>query len=220
MRASSIRSTIHQNHPIHMKINITSSLRRSLALAVAVLGLAALGASHALAQASLTFGGGLGMPLTLTLNAPVTYVVTMAAANAPYVVFQSVGNVLGSRPVSGTLTFTINGGAPQSFTYLNSGASGGGGAEVPADAFLYGSMPGLAVGNTVVLNAGTLTTTGNFTGAPPASMSYQTFLTDGNDDKLDAVNGVSAAPEPSTWALMDLGAAGVGLTLRRRATRV
>ena len=203
-----------------MNTNITFSLRRALALAVAALSLSALGASHAHAQAMLTFGGGNNKPLTLTLNAPVTYKVTTAAANAPFVVFQSVGNVLGSVPVSGMLTFTINGGAAQMFTYLNSGASGGGGAEVPADAFLYGSEPGLAVGDTVVLNAGTLTTTGNFAGAPPASGSFQTFLTDGNDDKLDAVNGVSTAPEPSTWALLSLAVGGLGLTLRRHAARV
>ena len=204
-----------------MKTNVITPLRRVLAAAVTALGLATLGASHARAQASLTFSGGNGAPLVLRLNAPVTYAVTTAEASgtAPSFVFQSVGNVFGSVPtVSGMLTFTINGGAAQTLTSLLSGTSGGGGATVPADVFLYGSEPGVAVGNTVVLNAGTLTTTSNFAGAPPASGSYQTFLSDGNDDKLDAVNGVSAVPEPSTWALLGMSVAGLGVvTLRRRA---
>ena len=191
-------------------------MKKRLVLTLAAAGLAA--ASSARAQALLAFSGGNGTPLTLTLNAPISYTVTRAGAtlNAPYFDFQGVGNVFSSRyNLGGTITFTINAGAAQGFGTLASGFSAG--SEAATDAYLYGSMPGVAVGNTVTLNAGTLTTTGNFAGAPPAGGSFQTFLFDGNGNKLDAVNGVAGpVPEPSTWALLGVGAGALGFDLRRR----
>ena len=196
--------------------------RRALALAAACFTLGALGVSHARAQADLTFTGGLGTPLALTLNAPVTYVVTTAGGedSAPLFDFQSVGNLFSSRPgMNGTITFTVNSGTAQTLTTLNSGI--GAGSLAATDAYLYGEFPGVAVGDTVVLNAGTLTTNGNFAGAPPAGGSYQTFLFDDEGIRLSAGNGIAgAAPEPSTWAAV-LGGVGVlGIVLHRRAARM
>ena len=193
----------------------------ALAAALTLLLLAALpGRAHA--QADLTFSGGNGAPLSLELNAPVTYVVTAAPAfGSPQFDLQGVGDVFGGNTgglsLSGTITFTINGGAAQTLSTIRSGFINGNVAAT--DASLFGAEPGVAVGNTVVLDAGTLTTTGNFAGAPPASGSYPTFLVDAYGQRLDVVNGV-AAPEPSTWALLGLGGAtALGLTLgqRRRA---
>ena len=204
-----------------MKVNPSIHL---LALAgAATFLLATLGASHACAQARLTFSGGLGAPLHLTLNAPVTYMITTATAsgNAPLFDFQGVGNLFGngnSPAVSGTVTFTINGAAAQTFATLASGFTGG--SQAASDAYIFGSLPGVAVGNTVVLTAGTLTTTANFASAPPASGSYPTDITNGGGTRLDAVNGASVVPEPSTWALLGVGVVGLSLTLRRRAARV
>jgi hypothetical protein len=192
---------------------------RPLLLAGAALLLLAAAPGRAHAQANLTFSGGLGTPLRLTLNAPVTYAVTTAgaASNAPFFVFQGVGNVFGGTPsVSGTVTFSINGGAAQTFNILGSGGSGN--SLAATDAFLYGSLPGLAVGNVVVLTAGTLTTSSNFVSAPPAGGSFPTFIIDGSGNKLDAVNGVAGpVPEPSTWALLGVGTGLLGVTLHRRA---
>ena len=83
-------------------------------------------------------------------------------------VFQDIGNVFGNTPtVSGSITFTINGGTAQTFTRFFSGVANG--SIASGDVVLAGAQPGVAVGNTVVLAAGTLTTTGNFAGAPPAT---------------------------------------------------
>ena len=88
------------------------------------------------------------------------------------------------------------------------------------DTYIYGDAEPVAVGNTVVLSAGTLTTDDNFAGAPPSGGSFQTFVVDNSANRLDAVDGVSVAPEPGTWALLGLGAGLLGLTLRRRAARM
>ncbi len=180
-----------------------------------------LGAAHARAQANLTFSGGLGKPLVLTLNAPVTYAVTTAGAkgSAPSFDFQGVGNFGDAGSVNGNITYTIDGGSAQAIGLLRSGFSGG--SLATTDAYIFGLLGGVAVGDLVVLNAGTLTTPGNFAGVPPASGSFQTFLIDGNGNKLDAVNGVSVVPEPSTWALLlGVGAGLLGLgTSRHRRVR-
>ena len=75
------------------------------------------------------------------------------------------------------------------------------------------------MGNTVVLQAGTLTTISNFAGAPPAGGSFPTFIADNKGNKLDPVNGVAGVPEPSTWALLGLGVAGLGVVTLRRSRR-
>ena len=107
-----------------MKPRTNRSIRLRLLTLAAALSLVTLGASHARAQAMLAFSGGSGAPLTLTLNAPVTYFITTASGSggAPFFDFQGVGDVFGSSPyVSGTVTFTINGGAAHTFSYLASG---------------------------------------------------------------------------------------------------
>ena len=196
-----------------------SCLRRPALAGTATLLLATLGASHARAQAMLTFTGGNNTALTLTLNAPVTYTITASAGNnlSPFFDFQGVGNVFSNLGVSGTITFTINGGVAQTFTNLNSGVTLG--SIAATDAYIFGSEPGVVVGNTVVLQAGTLTTANNFAGAPPASGSYQTFITDGQGNKLDAVNGVSAVPEPDTWTWLLVGVGALAAWHVRRQGR-
>ena len=195
--------------------------RLVLPLLAAALGLATLGAPHARAQADLSFSGGLGAPLTLTLSTPVTYAITASNGSypAPYFVFQGLGNVFSNGPsASGTITYTLDRGAAQTLNRLESGASVG--SLTTTDVYVHGSAAALAVGDTVVLSAGTLTTTSDYAGAPPADGSYKTFVINFAGNKLDAVDGVAGVvPEPGTWAggALLLGAA--GLALRRRATR-
>jgi hypothetical protein len=147
-------------------------------------------------QARLTFIGGSGTPLSTTLQTRVTYTITntscAGASAGPYFDFDEVGNVLaGSRTVTGTMTYSINGGALQAITGVESGFVGG---NVTAnDLSVYGAQPGVASGATVVLSAGTVTTTTNVTAARPANGNYVTFITSASGVRCSS-NGVSLAP--------------------------
>lgn len=198
----------------HMNMNAL----RSTAILAAVALAAFSAAPRVHAQADLEFAGGDGAPLVLTLDAPVTYLVTTAStgANGPGFDFQGVGDVFPDEfaSVAGSITFTIDGGPAQSISTINSDFAGG--ALSATDVYIFGAVPGVAVGDTVVLNAGSLTTASAFSGALPASGSYQTFLFDESGAKLDAMNGTSV-PEPSAWTLLLAGASLAGLMLKRRA---
>lgn len=150
-----------------------------------------------------------------------TYAITTNGANgiSPFFIFQGVGDVFGGSfpSVSGTITFSINGGSAQSITGENSGVAAG--SLAANDIYMFGSLAGVAVGDIVTLTAGTLTTTSNVAAAPPASGSFTTFIIDGNGTKISA-NGVSAVPEPTTWATL-LGGLGLlaGVQLFRRTRK-
>ena len=177
---------------------------RSLALLAAVsLAVFAI-VPHVHAQADLTFSGGNGAPLELTLDAPVTYLVTNTpapASSSPGFDLQGVGEIVDNdaQGLTGTITFTINGGPAQTISEFNSGINGG--SLALTDVYLFGETPGVAVGDVVALDAGTLTTTEDFANLPPASGSFQTFIFDSGLNRLDAVDGISV-PEPSTWVMI------------------
>lgn len=145
------------------------------------------------AQADLTFSGGNGTPLSITLQRAITYTInnTQCAASGPIFVFDEAGNPFGSGAlITGSITYSFNGGAAQPITNTNSGVIA---ADVtPNDIFVYGSLAGVSSGSTVVLSAGTVTTTANVGAAPPANGSFATFLTNGNGVRCSA-NGVAAA---------------------------
>src|SRR5688500_5438005 len=61
----------------------------------------------------MSFSGGSGSPLTITLSEPVGYTVTAPPFIGVLFDFKRVGNVFGGTlNVSGTITYTVNGGAP------------------------------------------------------------------------------------------------------------
>jgi hypothetical protein len=90
--------------------------------------------------------------------------------------------------------------------------SGTGQVGTPLAEFLYINTS-VGTGLTDDIAPGTESDKFHFFQAPPASV-FTLFLTDANGDVASVVLGV---PEPSTWAMMILGFAGIGgMTYRRR----
>ena len=166
-------------------------------------------------NASVTFGGGSGSPLSITLSQPISYTVTAAPSVGGLFDFKGVGNVFGgSVIVSGTMTYSVNGGAPVSINVGNTGTSMG--AIAPNDLLLFHNpLPGgVALGDTIVLSAGTVTTAVSVPSAAPASGSYSAILVDPNG--LQIGTG-TAIPEPASLSL--LAACAGPLVLARRRSR-
>ena len=158
------------------------------------------------------------MPRHTVLNRPGFS--TTPVTEAPIFVFQNVGNRFGFTvsEVSGTMTWSVNGGPLRSLDYANSGYVGG--AIAAGDLCFHRpdvfNTPGwIQSGDVITLWAGTLTTSGSFAFVPPATTEDSTFLVDNYGSRISA-DGMSTVPQPSTDALMAAGLAGLGVVARRR----
>ena len=182
---------------------------RARAIAACLLLAALVPAAHA-DSAPLTFSGGSGSPLTITLPQPVTYVVTSGPAGALFD-FEGVGNIFGGTlNLSGTLNYTINGGAPISINAGNTGSTTG--TIAPTDLILFHNpLPGnVNIGDTIVLSAGSVTTAINIPAAAPANGNYSAILVDPSGNQI----GTGVVPEPASISMLALG--GLALLARRR----
>ncbi len=161
------------------------------------------------AQANLTFSGGNGTPLSITLLKPVTYTINeVNCANAgttppgtgPVFLFDEAGNPFFNTfpSVTGTITYSINGGAAQPITTANSGRASN--ILTTNDIRVFGSQQPVSIGSTVVLSAGTITTTGNVAAAPPANGSFPTFIVNNLSLRCSS-NGVSMSPTAATVSI-------------------
>ena len=106
--------------------------------------------------------------------------------------------------LTGNITFTINGGTPFALTTLQAGFVGGATATNDVEAFGTNSLPGVSVGDTIIFNPGTVSTTMSFNVTPPSGHSFGTFVSDNVGDQIST----AGVPEPSAWVTL-LG----GLTL-------
>jgi hypothetical protein len=153
-------------------------------------------------QANLTFSGGNGTPLTVTLQQAVSYTITNTQCDSntgPIFTIDEAGNPLnGTRSAVGTITFSINGGAAQPITVVRSGTNFGN--FTTNDLWVYGNLPNLANGSTVVLSAGTITTTSNVAAAPPANGNFTTFI-NGGTGVLCSTNGVAVIPTAASVSI-------------------
>ncbi len=174
-----------------------------------------LGGLSTCAAVQVSFTGGNGTPLSMTLGSPANYSVTTTAANAPFFVFDGLGDsfVPAGITVSGTITYSINGGAAQTINRLGSGRAAN---DVTADdAYLFSAaLPGVTAGTTIRLLSGTLTTTANFTGAPPAGGNFPSFIAAQNGNQVSGL--ATAVPEPGTAALVLVAGGGAAWVAFRR----
>jgi len=202
----------------------------TLLLAVAAIA----GASKIEAQSVyLTFSGGGGTPFVVSWSAPITYTLTSTTANSgvnPYFDFQAIPNIDTAVPVD--TVAPIPGGGP---TYTSTGAGSGDGTQtinsfyttsafgvVAADDLVFRATADTAAtlltsGDVITLTAGSLQNSTPYNGPMPVSGYYNTFITDASYQP-DLGSGVSAIPEPSTYAaLVGLGALGLAVVNRRKA---
>jgi hypothetical protein len=158
------------------------------------------------AQANPIFSGGNGKPLSITLTSPITYTISETTCQTspgftgtgPLFLFDEAGNPFGGgtlRNFTGNITYSINGGAPQLITIGNSGTSNN--SRTTNDIFVAGIVQSLPLGSTVVLSAGTITTTTDVAAPPPTSGSFTTFIVS-NTSVRCSTNGVSVAPTAAT----------------------
>jgi hypothetical protein len=159
------------------------SLLRSSLLAVGFLA-AFLTTAVGSSQVYLSFSGGGGSPLTITITQPITFTLTQTGG-LPAILFLIKGtNSAGvGGAVTGTTTFTVNAGAPVTLADLSSNYTNN--DCVPGDLYFY-SIPLVtpAVGDVVVLGAGTIITTNNIALPAPASGSYTMFVMDNYGERI------------------------------------
>jgi len=159
------------------------------------------------AQANLSFSGGSGIPLAMTLSGPVQYTITsVPTAGLTAFVFTGAGNLFGTLPsFTGSINYSVNGAGAFALTQIGSGFAS---ASIAAnDMYLFGVSQTLVVGDVIRLNAGTLTSVVNFASATPTSRAYNTFIID-DGSAIRSTPGVgvtSVVPEPETFALMGVG---------------
>jgi hypothetical protein len=148
----------------------------------------------------VTFSGGSGTPLSFTLSEPVTYLITASVpfGGAPFFILQNVGSNIfpTSAPLlTGDITFTINGGPPISIGVITQAVAG----VVTVNDLLFwapdgpntvNAIPGVSIGDTIVLSTGTLTTTSDVVAPAPPSGVFNTFITDGNGNLISAPSSV------------------------------
>ncbi len=202
--------------PTH-KRHIRARLMKKLLSSGLALLFAAATVTSAQAQADLSFSGGSGAPLSITLLQPVAYTITTddVTGAGPVFLFQGIDNPLMGTPtgVSGNMTYEIDGGPPLTLTEATTGYSGG---DVnTTDFVMEGNVPGVYTNDVVILYPGTLTTTIDIAAPAPGDGMYDTFIINGTISARVSQNGVMV-PEPSVWALTACGAVALGWTLRRR----
>jgi hypothetical protein len=201
-----------------MNNNNTTKIARLVSLTSAnalALGIILALPQVAQAQAGLSFIGGGGSPLTITISAPITYTLTAGTGSnfGPYFIFQGLGNLFPSGGTIGTstVTFTRNGGSPRTINNISGGVM----LNDVSIASLPTTTSPLTAGDTIVLSAGAITTSSNVSSPAPANGLYTTFIVNNNGTTLSS-NGVSSvsAPEPTSSAFIVIGS--LVMVARRR----
>jgi hypothetical protein len=172
----------------------------------------------------VTFSGGNGSPLSMTLLQPVTYTITSGFAGNIRFVFQNTGNLAGEADgvtsATSSINFTINSGPPSDFvnrigSLIPTDPVIPSDPTTPNDLFVFdaSSLDALLIGDTVVLSAGTLMTA-NVDGpisipqAPPVGTDFSTFIVGHLDPVSVRISGpgtVGSVSVPDSLSTLWLG---------------
>jgi hypothetical protein len=188
---------------------------RALAVCLLLAGPLAPGAAGAV-LIPMTFSGGSGSPLTITLPQPVSYTLTTPPAGGILFDFKGLGNLFGGTVnVSGTMTYAVNAGPANTITAATTGAAAG--AITATDVLLFHNpATAAALADTILLSAGSVTTAVNVAAAPPANGGYLAILVDQSGNQVATGVGV---PEPASVSILAaLGALTLVARRRRRRT--
>ena len=191
----------------------------------------------------VTFSGGNGTPLNMTLLQPVTYTITAGLAGELRFVFEDTGNFASGPENSVTqatsdINFTINAGIPgdpmnRLGSLIPSDPVIPSDPITPNDLFVFNasSLNAVLIGDTVVLSAGTLTTASadgpiSIPQAPPVGTDFSTFIVGHLDPVSVRISGpgtvgsVSVPDSLSTlWLGLPIGVMLAVARLRRFAAR-
>lgn len=110
--------------------NVLVNLRFMHKTLFGLIGALIISSAVARGQATLNFAGGSGTPLRLSIGLrPTTFSITsgVTSSSGPFFIFQNVGDFTGGAIISlsGEVTYSINGGASQILTSLQTGFVGG-----------------------------------------------------------------------------------------------
>ena len=186
-------------------------------VAACIAAVAGLASSAANAAVPVTFAGGSGAPLTITLDQPYQFH-TFAETNRHMFVVHGVGDFMNSfgMQLVGDITFSVNGGPARAITNFGTGSSGGGGDLGADDMYLNSADLYSEPGSIVVLSAGTLSTHFPIPETAPASGSFDLMIHNATGQMV-SYGGVPV-PEPASLGLAMVGAAAMLRRRRRRPT--
>lgn len=202
-------------------MSFRSLVRAAVVAAAVVLPVAASAQSITYAFTGTGTGSFGGQAFT---DAPFTIRVVSAAGAAPTVVFPGVLNVLdlpATIDIAGVTTGAGFGDLVRVFVNQNLGAVG-----VSQNGIFGADLFNVIAGSVATLSTYTLTAPfGPITGTPDAINQFSgvtvggqtlTFTSASGVATFEAIGGIAAVPEPSTWLLLGSGLAVVGLVAVRR----
>lgn len=171
------------------------------------------------ATSVLVSGTGAAGDASLTINTPVTFEISAGFTDLIFFVMDGSNPNSPTQvalPVSGDLTYRINGGAERPIERWTAGGYIGG-VFTADDSYFYGlTTETVTAGSTITLSGTSVAATAADPGfVDPESGQYDIVI-GGNLGELRSSPGISiaAVPEPSSSAL--LGLAGFALILRRK----